>query len=490
MRLYVHVVRLIILCLMACVPTHVSAQVNTTDITDIYVFGDSTSDNGAGIAHINAICKNPLLGLVACGKARQSVSLGAAFYAGKSISDGPVAMEVMANLLGKQLRPAYENSIVGSLRGENFALIGAKATGADIQSLSAQVASFTSQHAQADPKALYVFFIGANDVLAAVDKGDATLVDSAIGDIQRHMRTLADRGARRFLVYKLLDLSELPRFAGKDAATLGRAREYSNRFNGGIDGLTVPAATLYRFNTPVFWGFLKQFAFTWQVNYKGGCVAEASALADQVKASQAADVVIEPRYLTGCDASGLKNRLYFDNMHLSGYANQLLGQASVDFVVEQLTGTCAAHTWGAEAPGSPPRGLLGSIYTIYNTWIGKREYFRLANLSHGDPPSPAYWYFPTNEHDNSYWQYLGNTAPTSVCGTAFRSQMNIWDARHLNYGVSLGDFAKAKAGDKFFIYNSFINRVEYFTFLDPYGTGFYWYFPVDGASDNFWWRRD
>lgn len=53
------------------------------------------------------------------------------------------------------------------------------------------------------------------------------------------------------------------------------------------------------------------------------------------------------------------------------------------------------RSWGDAGTSGTP----GEIYAYDNPYSGRREYFRLLTSS--------YWYFPTNQTDNSNWQYLG-----------------------------------------------------------------------------------
>ena len=480
---------LIAIGVLASAPARSQEWVNATDISRIYVFGDSLSDSGAGIAVLDRVCKSALGDLV-CGKKRESVELGDGFHAGRSISNGPVAAEVMARLFGKPMDPAWNIPFMRESRvGQNYALAGSKAQMQIVFSLREQISAWVAHNSgqSQDPLALHVLLIGANDLLAAIkNPSDGASVPGAIAEIQTAINTLAANGARRVLVYKFFDMSELPRYrTHADAATRTRAKQLTMEFNRGIDSLVAPAGVnILRFDLQPLWNFIEQMAFMQKTDI-AQCVLPVSELLSDIKASPEAKVRMSAVYAPGCGPSLSRERLFFDDIHPSGYLHLLLGIASYDFVVESLTGRCALHTWGKEDVTALPhdfqRALMGSIYTIQNTWIGKREYFRLA--------SNKYWYFPTSEQDNWAWHFAGNRPP-STCGTAFRSRMSNWDARHWQgKPVYVSDMAPAGRGDQFFIWNTFIGRHEYFEFLDPDKDGKYHYFPADGVGENRWWKR-
>lgn len=57
------------------------------------------------------------------------------------------------------------------------------------------------------------------------------------------------------------------------------------------------------------------------------------------------------------------------------------------------------HYWGE----NDRKGVIGDSYIYSNPYNGKVELFKLKGLG-GDQ---RYWHFPTNQKDNTYWQYLG-----------------------------------------------------------------------------------
>jgi phospholipase/lecithinase/hemolysin len=168
----------------------------------LYVFGDSLSDAG----NVFALTGMP-----------------AAPYFNGQFSNGPVWAVDLASALGL---PPLTASLLG---GTDYAY-GTGETGnasfdtsnplTDLLGSTGQLAQFEATHTTADPNALYVVWIGANDLAdipslstpAQIGVDIATIaggVDSAVG-------TLAALGAKNFLVVTVPDLGKTP-----DAIALG-----------------------------------------------------------------------------------------------------------------------------------------------------------------------------------------------------------------------------------------------------------------------------
>jgi phospholipase/lecithinase/hemolysin len=122
--------------------------VNASGYSNVYVFGDSLSDNG----NLSAIAPDQTYG--------------------DRFTNGPVAVEVVANALGHTLTPSLH--LAGGTSGNNFAIAGAKAIDEDGNeatpdiNLPTQVNAFLQINAGVAPSdALYIVLIGGNDIRAA-----------------------------------------------------------------------------------------------------------------------------------------------------------------------------------------------------------------------------------------------------------------------------------------------------------------------------------
>jgi outer membrane lipase/esterase len=147
-----------------------AAPVAAQDFTDIFVFGDSLSDTGNGC---------PVLAIVG--------------YEPGGCSNGLVWVEYFADELGLEVEP----SITG---GNNYAFGGHWTTDLDDQIWLFSLFGFRP----ADPDALYVIWLGGNNVLDI--PSSPTAMQDAVDDIIDGIRDLQDLGAQHFLIPNLPDM--------------------------------------------------------------------------------------------------------------------------------------------------------------------------------------------------------------------------------------------------------------------------------------------
>ncbi len=153
--------------------------------SDVYVFGDSLSDTGNGCSVLAIVGYEP-----------------------GRCSNGEVWSEQFAELLGLEA----EASILG---GTNFAFGGDETADLDTQIFAFSLAIFPGS---ADPGALYVIWLGGNDILGIPSSPTAT--QDAVDNIIDGIRDLQDLGAQHFLVLNLPDIGraygdfELPAGSG------------------------------------------------------------------------------------------------------------------------------------------------------------------------------------------------------------------------------------------------------------------------------------
>lgn len=183
----------------------------------LYVFGDSLSDTG-NLASIRGDFPAP-------------------FYQNR-VSNGPVAVDILAQRLGLSAQAAQY--LLGRRSGGNYAVAGAKASGNDLIDLPSQVVMFLAQHRNDAPAdALYVVFIGGNDVRAARGAPDVTTanaaVDDAVSEVAENVVRLIRAGARALLVMNSPDLGLLPEtrrlaLERNDPLLARRATQLSERY--------------------------------------------------------------------------------------------------------------------------------------------------------------------------------------------------------------------------------------------------------------------
>jgi len=196
------------------------------NLENMYVFGDSLSDQGNLAAILNAqgiplqmgnIFLHPL-----------------APYADGRFSNGPTGVEVLAGKLGFTLTPSYYFS--GQEAGNNYAVAGARASTDQGIDMSTQINAYLGLHGlQADAETLYVVMFGGNDIRIAyktdielatgidlVEPKDEVfaadgarlsgeeIIQKAITNIKANIEKLIGAGAENVFVVGAPDISKLP----------------------------------------------------------------------------------------------------------------------------------------------------------------------------------------------------------------------------------------------------------------------------------------
>lgn len=165
--------------------------------SQIVVFGDSLSDTGNAYARLGGLAP-------------------AAPYADGRFTNGPVAVEVMAQQLGLPLVSyAFGGAQTGSFNQFQAFPVPQVAAAMAGTGMTNQVATYTgmlsSEGRQADAQALHVVWGGGNDFLAALSTDDLaslpTIAATAVGNLAGHVQSLYASGARSFLVPLMPDFA-------------------------------------------------------------------------------------------------------------------------------------------------------------------------------------------------------------------------------------------------------------------------------------------
>jgi outer membrane lipase/esterase len=198
----------------------------------VVVFGDSLSDPGNVFALTGQYSVRPF------------VPIPSAPYVigGLHFTNGETWVERLSRHLGSATGagPALRAPNVYT----NYAFGGARARpGAPSASpdLGAQIAMYFGEHS-ADSEALYVVWLGANDVrdaleALAVDPTGATsaaILQGAINSIATNAVTLWSAGARELLVPNVPNLALTPAIAAQPAQVRGAAAQLSALYNAGL----------------------------------------------------------------------------------------------------------------------------------------------------------------------------------------------------------------------------------------------------------------
>ncbi|WP_416395351.1 SGNH/GDSL hydrolase family protein [Allohahella sp. A8] len=168
----------------------------------IYVFGDSLSDTG-NLASVTSDFPNPP-------------------FSGNRVTDGDTAVEVLADLRGVALEASLH--LVGPAQGTNYAVAGAKAGTDEPIDLNTQVDAFLlNTQGQAPADALYVVFIGGNDVRAARDepnhRASSELLKAALDGVKTNVEKLIAAGAEQVVVVNVPDIGAIPETSQLAATT-------------------------------------------------------------------------------------------------------------------------------------------------------------------------------------------------------------------------------------------------------------------------------
>ena len=168
--------------------------------SQIYVFGDSLSDTGNLASVLDFTLPDP------------------PFYQSSRITNGPVAVEVMASQLGITLTPSFH--LIGAEQGTNYAVVGGRASvdASEPTGLLFQISSFLANHPNGAPNdALYIMFIGANDVRdasrLATEEQRLAHLDLAIYNIQASLAQLTAVGAKHILIVDVPNIGRTPEAA-------------------------------------------------------------------------------------------------------------------------------------------------------------------------------------------------------------------------------------------------------------------------------------
>ena len=124
------------------------------------------------------------------------------------VTNGPVWVEYLGEMLG--MPGAGSPSDEG---GDNYAVSAAKATGAISLDLEGQLDRYFADNPTGDPEALYLLFIGFNDIEPGSDRSAAT-ADAITSAVDR----LVEQGAEQVLVLEISNKARTPRYLQADSA--------------------------------------------------------------------------------------------------------------------------------------------------------------------------------------------------------------------------------------------------------------------------------
>lgn len=193
-----------------------ASAANAADFSAEYVFGDSLSDNGNLAAGLGVTFPNP-----------------PSFH--DSFTNGPVAVQLLAESLGLSANPSLWLTSPSVPAGTNYAVAGAtSATPAALSiNLLSQVgaySAFASGHA--DPNALYVVMIGGNDVRnAALGGTGVPAITDGVDTELAAISTLSGEDAKHFLIVNVPNVGIIPEFAQENPTLSATATALSQLYD-------------------------------------------------------------------------------------------------------------------------------------------------------------------------------------------------------------------------------------------------------------------
>ncbi|MDO8706740.1 MAG: SGNH/GDSL hydrolase family protein [Sulfuricaulis sp.] len=190
--------RRLILLILFFIPLAASAA----SFSSLYIFGDSLSDPG----------NIPLV---------SGYGFPPAPYSDKRFSNGPVAVQYLAPLLGLPVDNSKNYAQGGATTG--FVNVLNASSGGFIPSsaltgVRGQVNDYLDRTSSADANALYIVWAGPNDLMRSLENpatfNPAAAIGNALGNLSTAITDLNNAGAQHFLVPNLPDLGKAPRFNG------------------------------------------------------------------------------------------------------------------------------------------------------------------------------------------------------------------------------------------------------------------------------------
>ncbi len=334
----------------------VASPANATKYSAEYVFGDSLSDRG-NLDELSAAVGLPPH-YINAPFASPPTTHG-------SFTNGDVSVQVLAKSLGLNADPSLwltgfkdPAGLFGGpafVPGTNYAVAGATAAGGapgtDIN-LPSQVGAFLQYKGLSAPSSsLYVIDIGGNDVRNAVIYGGGlAAVDGGVNAELTQLTTLADFGAKKFLIVNVGNVGAIPEFSPtwdpNSATDAPLATQYSKDYDSALAaGLatldkTLPGVTLDEFNLYAY----SQNLLAHLGDYGLTNTTEACYIGTPFSAATSADC--------GANAQNIDSFVYWDQVHPTAKVQALWAQGMAQAIPEP-------STWAMLFAGFAGLGLVG-----------------------------------------------------------------------------------------------------------------------------------
>ncbi len=310
-------------------------QAENVSFSQIFVFGDSLSDTG-NLASLTGDLPSP--------------------YYMNRISNGPVAVETLATQLGHTVAASLH--LIGPAEGTNYAVAGANAFGMEAMDLDIQVVSFQANHVIAPADALYVIFVGGNDVRDVRSETNSILarskIKAAAANVRKAIQTLSRAGARSFLLISSPNIGLMPETrliatATNDPGLIERATKLSKQYQDELYKMTrylkyTSRAKITRFDLFDFFNDLIENA-----DYYGFSNTTDACF-------NSADTTFHPDCNSG---SNFDEFVFFDEIHPTARVHELVGEALYETINSAKTAELGWYYY------------LTNIYSAYTSFQGR-----------------------------------------------------------------------------------------------------------------------
>ncbi|MFT5274792.1 MAG: phospholipase/lecithinase/hemolysin [Saprospiraceae bacterium] len=271
----------------------------------VVIFGDSLSDTG----NISSVIG----------------SLPPPFYNNR-ITNGPVAVDELTAKLGLNATPSLHLSVAAN--GYNYAVAGGKIVGNGTEDLSAQIGAYLNRtNSFVDSNALFLLMLGGNDLLSirrtsSTNSGNLQIESTIIAYIHQIQRLL-NAGARYFLVANAPNIGRIPQTLALESSFAGisaRAQSYSQYFNQRLSSALTTLA---------FTGDSNVILFDFYATFNS--ITNNPSAHGFSNASEACFIIASLSFHPNCNFSRF---VFFDDIHPTGKAHQLLGEAMYKRLLE------------------------------------------------------------------------------------------------------------------------------------------------------------
>lgn len=319
----------------------------TSEIEEIFVFGNSISDTGNILNLTNG-----------------AFPPSSVYYQGR-FSDGPVWLDYVAEDLGSNVSNFYGSNLTGTEKVINFS-IGGATTGTGTLGDTSEV-SFPGVTNQVNnfldylgdkpinEEALFILWAGENDYIQAAQKGEPLNPTIPISNIANSLTQLANAGAKNIMVANLVNAADVP--VSRDLIPpeqLDQLTLLTNAHNNGLNSVLTSLSTSYSDT---------DFA-----------LLDVNSLLDKIIDNPAAFGFVDNPLASCLSASNFPNidpdtavcnnpdqYIYFDNQHFTSAVHQLIADQTSETIEREFESNQVPESENSLALIGLGLGIIGGL---------------------------------------------------------------------------------------------------------------------------------